>query len=689
MAYTAHVAGKLYRDFSPWVDSFGETFCKQLANSYGPSCLSDRLASEASYYCHVKAFLDYFAEADCATALRHWLIESFGKVSDVPKSIRAHYGILLASYRNHIEGLRLTQSTKNNKVSGVQWLLRMGENAGLFPEGLGITGFCVPPRVGRGSTFLDVNMQGEVDFGYLMSEAKRILGEDFFHDGETHEELKTLIENLLLEVGEIDREGFDPYSHALVVLNNRIKRLKSRCAEIIVEHIKLFREAGAWNRHHLFVEKARQLHHAFQDYSGGARQQAKRYREILDDNPLEILTVYAFKYFGGRYPLYTESLYGVWSQRAQAYSISTNDLRCRLGAPTKLYAACHAFICFEVAGNPDSITNLTVDALTCESGVYRLYWHKYRRGSQNIEKVSVKGMAQQNREDITGENVTVVDVFNHLKQVTGALRPDAPSVDKDKLFLSHFKNASNQHGYVPTCLHPATLNRHFKEVCRDVSGGVWESTPKAIRGSALLFEGMLTGDATQVAAKGRHSSLSMASKYTYHIPEILRREINIRKFLDWFETLLTIDINDFAVKIGIDAEAYDRRAVELNRQFGGIHCVDAKQGVQPGTAEGEVCHRVDRCPSCENRRNIFVMSESNLVSLLHWNEALEEAEKELPPNDFKKWLLWRLFTSSMLERIESQDQHARLLEDAVESQRSMENPYRGLIPVISVTEDIA
>ena len=685
MSYTAHVAGKLYRDFSPWVESFGENFCEQLADAYGPACLSDRLASELSYYHHIRSFLDYFAEADCAAPLRRWLAENFGKVSTVTKEVRAHYNILLASYRKHVDELDLTRPTKNNKISGVQWLLRIGENAGLFPAGLAITGFRVGSKVGRGSTFLDVNMVGEVDLASLMTNAEKILGEDYLFDCDTQQELRTLLENLLLEVSQIDREEFDPYSCALMVLEDRITSLRKKCAEIIVKHMNLSREARDWAQSEFYIERARQLHSAFQSYSGDPHQQSKIYREILDDHPLEILTVYAFQYFG-RYPLSTEDFYNTWSQRVHAYGISTHELRQRLGAATNFHAACHAFICFEVAGNPDSITNLRVDSLTHETGVYSLHWHKYRRGSQSLEKVAVRGRDKQYMGIINADNLTVVDVFDHLKLITAPLRPDAHPDEKEKLFLSHYKNGSSRYGYMPKGLHAATLNRHFKYICQEVSGGAWESTLKAIRGSLLLFEGMLTGDATQVAIKGRHSSLSMASKYTYHIPEILRRELNIRKFLDWFETLLTLDIEDFANKVGIDPDAYDKRAQEIiNSQFGGIHCSNPKAGIQPGTEVGEVCHRVDKCVGCENRRDIFVMSESNLVSLLHWNAVLEEAEKTLSTTEFKKWALWRLFTSSMLERIESQDQHARLLEDACEAQRSMKNPYRGVIPTLDVT----
>ena len=86
----------------------------------------------------------------------------------------------------------------------------------------------------------------------------------------------------------------------------------------------------------------------------------------------------------------------------------------------------------------------------------------------------------------------------------------------------------------------------FKSLCREVSGERWSSTLKALRGSVLLLTGLVTRDAMQVMQVGRHSDLTMAAKYTHHLPEILRREKKVREFLDWFETVLTVNIDQFA-----------------------------------------------------------------------------------------------------------------------------------------------
>jgi len=678
---------RLSRDFSRWADAFGEPFCKKLAQAYEVPCSTYPMHSELTIWYNGRTFLDFFASSDQAEPLRKWLAKEHHLGTVPPPEINLHFNNLITDYRSHVQSLDISNITRNNRAFGCNFILRIGANAGLFDHDLFCHGWKVLKRIGRGSTLLDVTPAGEVAYADIMANAETILGDDYALDGETQQELKSLVANILLETKE-SGDDLDVYGAAVTVLDYRIRTLKDACAGIIRDHIKVVEEVQKWGANSQFVEKAHELKRVFDsEYGpGDAVIRARRHREILDDNPLPVIVLFCKIFLADRFPLSSEKVYNYLTQRMGFYDIKPKTVRYFLGFEGRVLAAAHAFISFEVSGNPDSITNLTVEALRQDvAGIYTLRWRKHRKGWLSSEEEIVSCRTENS--PLTPGSLSLVDVFNHIVRITEPLRAEA--YDKEKLFLAHYKNNNGQYGYIPSRFHPNSFNRQFKAICRWASGDRWVSTLKAIRGSLLLLEGMVTRDATSVAVKGRHTGLAMASKYTYHIPEMLRREQNIREFLNWFETLLTLDIEGFAAKVGIDPEEYDKRAQELlNMGFGGLHCSNPYAGAKPGTVEGEACHRVDLCPSCENRRSIFVMSESNLISLLQWHVVLEEAEARLSENDFKPWQLWLVFTRLMLERIERKREHAQLFETAQEAQKTLSNPYRELIPALNVDAEV-
>ena len=161
-------------------------------------------------------------------------------------------------------------------------------------------------------------------------------------------------------------------------------------------------------------------------------------------------------------------------------------------------------------------------------------------------------------------------------------------------------------------------------------------------------------------AKGQWTSLAMPKKYINHIPEMLAREENIRDFLEWFQALLTVNVEDFAKQVGIDPTDYKARYDEaklarekdpINEQFGSIHCSDPRSGVQPGTVKGQVCNKVNNCPTCEKRRSVFVMSASNVAHLLAWRSVLQDARARMDEEAFRPWATWLLFCDMMHDRI--------------------------------------
>ena len=75
--------------------------------------------------------------------------------------------------------------------------------------------------------------------------------------------------------------------------------------------------------------------------------------------------------------------------------------------------------------------------------------------------------------------------------------------------------------------------------------------------------------------------------------------------------------------------------------------------MQPGTIKGVACHKVSRCLICENRRSIFVATESNIVEVLQWNEALSRAFQSniIDVNSDRQWLFWSIYIDTILTKL--------------------------------------
>jgi len=682
----AQIGDKVTRDFSQWSEAFGEEFCARLAAAYEDEYQHARPQSERSYWFRGKRFLDFFADSDQAEvqALRGYYREQWVHDPCPPKSIRIRYSSLLASYRQHVKNNIQNGKSRINLVSGCNAILKLCADAGLLPHNLKVTGWKSIDRIGQGSTFLDVTMVDDSDLKTFISQADEIIGEEFSQDNDSQSELRKLLANILIEAQTLEEEP-DIVASSILVLSKRIKLIKTACAKILVDHIEARQIVKLWIADSDIRRRAFLLKEVM-DSEEGAIYKRDGYLIALGDDPKSVLVCFCHLFFSHRFPLESNPYYDLLAKRLRAYHIEISEIRYLLGYDAKVLAAGLAFICFEVAGNPESLIELDIDALERTAAGYLLKWVKYRKGVKAHESQIVSYRDPDS--ELNQDTLSVVDVFMHLKAITEPLRDDVDESSRSKLLIAHHKNHNKASEYYrPDRIGLAALNRHFKVICEEASGSKWVSTLKAIRGSELLLEGLVSRDAMAVASKGRHTSHQMPAKYTYHIPEMLRRESNIREFLAWFETLLTLDIEGFADKVGIDPKEYAKRAQEIaNNQFGGIHCADPRAGVQPGTEEGEVCHRVDKCPTCEMRRGIFVISESNLVSLLHWHTVLEDAKRKLAEEEYGRWALWHVFTSLMLAKIEKLPQHSMLLERSQELQKRQSNPYVELIPALNVTE---
>ncbi|MBP1351394.1 MULTISPECIES: hypothetical protein [Pseudomonas] len=684
--------GYTERDFGKYTESLGHYFCNALVSAY-EIFWPDNSSTEVTYFYPIIKFLDFLAEDGSQEELRNFL--KTGEISDPGESyIVVLFHNLMSGYRSNLDKLEIENRTKNNYAAGVRAFVRHLANRGVVPHGLNIKGFQF--ERGIGSTLLDVTIHKEVDIQALISQHQDTLISEGLDDLEG---MESLLSNLFNEAGACAslEDSFDIVEASTRVLDSRLGALKSASADLVVQHYKLLQDARRWASNQGYQRKAKGLRDMFEQPAVGviggqaAKVMGAECAMIMDGCALQVIVTYCHIYHGGIYPFDKDASYAFLANRIQKSGISISDVRSALGYSREARVAAFVWLSINYAINPDALLNLATNCLIPigNDGQYQFVWNKLRKGAENQESVVVSsridGVA------LTCDTLTAVDVVEYLRVCTENIRDFAREEDRNSLFIGFYKNYTKGTGgervHVPSKLALNTINMSFKSLCREVSGERWSSTLKALRGSVLLLTGLVTRDAMQVMQVGRHSDLTMAAKYTHHLPEILRREKKVREFLDWFETVLTVNIDQFAEKVGIDPEAYDiRKQRILNQQFGGIHCSDPMAGVQPGTIEGKVCHRIDKCVSCSNRRSLFLATKENIANVIHWREVLAKAEECLGEEQFSRWSLWKLFVSSVLDRLYSAREQRRLLTQAEEYCNSHQNPYVDVIPVFVIEE---
>lgn len=684
--------GYIERDFGKYAESLGHCFCNDLVSAY-EIFWPDNRSTEVTYFCQIIKFLDFLAEDGSQEELRNFL--KTGEVSDPSESyIVVLFHNLMSSYRSNLDRLEIDNRTKNNYSFGVRAFVRHLANRGIVPHGLDIKGFKF--EHGIGTTLLDVTIHKEVDIQALISQHQDTLISEGLDDLEGMESLLSNIFNEASACASLEA-SFDIVEVSTRVLDRRLSELKSASADLVVRHFKLLQDARRWASNQEYQRKAKDLRDMFDQSAGcaiggrAAKVMGAEYALIMNGCALEVIVTYCYIYHGGIYPFGKDKFYALLANRIQNSGISISDVRNALGYSREARVAAFVWLSIKYAINPDALLNLAKNCLIPigNDGQYQLVWNKLRKGAENQESVVVS--SRIDGVELTCDTLTAVDVVEYLRACTEHIRDFAREEDRNNLFIGFYKNytkgAGDERVHVPSKLALNTINVSFKSLCREVSGGRWSSTLKALRGSVLLLTGLVTRDVMQVMQVGRHSDLTMAAKYTHHLPEILRREKKVREFLDWFETVLTVNIDQFAEKVGIDPEAYDiRKQRILNQQFGGIHCSDPMAGVQPGTIEGEACHRIDKCVSCSNRRSLFLATKENIANVIHWREVLAKAEDSIGEEGFLRWRLWKLFACSILDRLYSAREQRRLLTQAEEYCNNHRNPYIDIIPLLVIEE---
>lgn len=681
------------RDFTLYSDTLPRKFLLNVVDAW--QMLSATFKSESTektYYEHISRWLAFLKERP-----KH-LVWCYVELNS--DSIQEEFLVwqnLLTEYRNDIlESYPKVEQikTRNNKLVGVRKLLEYLTYKKAIPHGLTLNGWKEDHRLGQGTTFLTN------DFYQLINRSKYDLQKlvDLFDDNDISldEDVLSFIKHTL-EYTEEDSD-FSPTSLVITSLQSRKSQLKNEAAKDYFSYIKATNKAKEWANDIKISALADTFHKVMlsNDYPHSKKH---LYDGVLEGNSIPVLVNYLIRYNEGRLLLNEDPRYGLlWNaERMVQYNYNREVIRWHLGCSNYAIVCAFTFILLETNANTTSVWELKEsDLIDCDINYFQLNWTKRRqRGHEAKHR-----LLPMRVDKLSPQTLTVRDVFIHQIECRKKFLKDVFERDREFLFINwhknHIKNGVNKRIYVPTRPTLECFNRIFKLLCKKASNDVWVTTPKAIRGSALLLTGLITRDATAVMMEGQHKSLNMGKRYTYHYPEIWLQDKEIRSFLNWYQALLTINIEGFAEKIGIDPVLYAENkelAIELhqketqkaiNQQFGGIHCIDPTAGVQLGTKVGSVCNKVDRCPTCAQRRGVFVTSTNNLANVIQWHETLQQLKHVLNDADFYKWRVWHVFTTLIIDTFLKDPTHARLVRRAHEKAEVTQNPYLSLIPVNEV-----
>lgn len=164
------------RDFSQWVEYFGEHFLTELAAGYASEYAGSRPATEKTAWYQIQNFLNFISQSGGAKSLKQWLLNHNWK-STPPLDVSVHWYSVIADYRESLKKQDIGNSSRGNAVWGDNRFLEIAENKGLVPLGLRLHGWKVEPEIGQGSTFLDVTIDKSIDLEALVGS-----GIDFVED---------------------------------------------------------------------------------------------------------------------------------------------------------------------------------------------------------------------------------------------------------------------------------------------------------------------------------------------------------------------------------------------------------------------------------------------------------------------------------------------------------------------------
>ncbi|HCD1304034.1 TPA: hypothetical protein I7789_RS22140 [Vibrio parahaemolyticus] len=348
----------------------------------------------------------------------------------------------------------------------------------------------------------------------------------------------------------------------------------------------------------------------------------------------------------------------------------------RLGCGQSLIAPAALMLIFDHCVNPTSAYDIENKPLSNEFGIPVLHWVKKRAKSSLFKFLPI---------DITVSTDEVIRVVANATRVYRRYLLDEFNINDKYLFLNYHSSKEQKTGLlIPRKPEWETFTRYTKIALSKASGAEWSSTAYQLRNSILLLTALEKG-VEGLKEEAQHSddneSSAISTRYADKALVQLQHNESMREFKEWLQTIIVLNIEGGAEKLGIDPEDYKKRAEMIVRyRFGGLGCKDPKAGIQEGTVKGVTCNKIARCLFCPQRRNVFIETVQNLVHLLQWEEALTlGAERKEIDLKAPNWFFWMAFIREMLLRIKNDDiggvRKQAMLAEAESIAASTLNPY--------------
>jgi hypothetical protein len=503
---------------------------------------------------------------------------------------------------------------------------------------------------------------------------------------EEKEQILTVFTHVAQELhqnGEINLGSIEPdklAEHVQTALQTRLDSIRSRAesqfnAAIAVR--KLGREKARSGRHHLRLIKN------FLEVEGG-KGKCNPYKpdvqSLTNDEFTNAILAYLLfvnspnRGIGFREKFTDVSLYQRFQkeQKRRDINLVAEEQQTYIGASKQFVVAAQIILIHDLIANPTAIQKLAVDAsYTTFKEVAGVDWYKPRAKHKFLTLLDDK------EQQAWTEASQVVRIVKHA---TKEYRKRSIEADQQKLFLYNFQNATRSKGRqdIAPCSNPSGtfFQNGTEKMLGEISNTVWTCTPLQLRNSLILLEA-LVGGVEAAKRKAQHVDPRTTTGYIAKMPAKVEMERQIHEFMLWLETLVSLDIDDFPEKVGIDAVEYQKRKEQiLKTQFGGLMCKDPLAGVQAGTTKGQACGMFTKCITCNNRQNFFYTSVANVVHTLLWNDAINKAYDQGKIQKTGEWRAWAQFIRVIRDRLQKDQKHQAILLDAIEVKEAMtSNPY--------------
>lgn len=582
----------------------------------------------------------------------------------------------LISFREHVDQKFNSSSNKNNYLSGMHFWIGLLVHKNKIPRIYQLSSFGNSTSELKPATVIDANLPPHV--------LKAIGGTE----RDNRSEMSRLIANLKAVEVMGDYQLPDNFTELNLdkksewLLTRRLSDIRLGLEDKFIEARRIRAEGLVAIRAHRHLCP---LIGEFLNFNGGSGSVNPKLKDIrgLTYDELRYGFLAWFWYYNGKIQLKDKDgkIYRTATKQLNEVRKKENlDLKVygwndlwfaeRLGCVASIYSPALLILIMDNSMNVSSATNLPVDCINELGDRPTIEWYKRRAKSTLFKAISNK------------LRVSSLDVVRHLKRVTKPYRKmSLYPEDENKLFLSFYASTHKKRQgdeSLPKKPNDETFTIQTKATIAEISNGNWAATAEMVRKSVLLLSAM-TGGVSKLKDEAQHKKGKTSTTYANRAPMKAKHDAIMREFKEWLQTLITMRIDNAAEKLGVDPFEYKKRMDQIiDSSFGGLVCSDPRGGAQEDVEKGEVCNKVARCLTCKNKEHVFIETVDNVMHLLMWQEALNQAVEDhrLDGTDLN-WHFWLSFIETILCRLTDSpvENKKALVADAKIQMSKHDNPY--------------